>query len=374
MGKRKLFLLGQTALQQKDDLFVLPDRDLDLYLRIIEAFTNKHYSLNHQEKSVNRDLAVIQDMLTFARKSPWQWTEEDFERWGADIGRNRKLATATQRHYQGVIRGFLKYIVENIRFSEEIYRQFGIRIRQICTEENCIPHVHDRELKKERPAIPREEVDLIFATFDRAISECASFSSKDLRPLQRDKTMFFSVYSLGARASETIGLNINSFVKNPGCPQFGEFGIVSVYGKGSKGSGPKHRYIPVIQPEFVDLIAWYIKSIRPLFLMNADPNEQALFLSERGRRLSLSAFEERFQHIMRLSGLKERGYTPHCLRHSSVTDKKEHLSIDTIRRMHGHVFEATTQGYTHIPDSDVEREIKRCQQNLIKRIQEKENV
>ncbi|PIU43270.1 MAG: integrase, partial [Candidatus Nealsonbacteria bacterium CG07_land_8_20_14_0_80_40_10] len=67
------------------------------------------------------------------------------------------------------------------------------------------------------------------------------------------------------------------------------------------------------------ILDWYIKNVRPYFMVNADANETALFLSERGNRIGLSTAEARFQHVIDLAGLGGLGFTPHCMRHSSVT-------------------------------------------------------
>jgi site-specific recombinase XerD len=251
-------------------------------------------------------------------------------------------------------------MVENVRFSVEISRLCGIHIRQICTSENCIPHVNEREIARERPGLTHEDVDAFFDAIDEELMMCARFRSKSLRPLQRDKTMFDLTYSCGLRASELIGLDVTSFVPNPQCPALGDFGFVSVWGKGSSGSGPRHRLVPNIDANLPVLLDWYREYVRPQFMMRADPNEKALFLSERGRRLSLSALEERFHHILRLAGLEGKGYTPHSLRHSSVSHKNWHLSLESLRILHGHKFAATTQGYMHIPDEDVDREMTKA--------------
>jgi site-specific recombinase XerD len=363
MTKRTIRLVGRKTGAEP---FRLPEKDADLHAAIIGGYTNQRRSLRHAAKTIGRDLAVIHDMLTFAGKAPWFWCEEDFESWCADLGRRRKLAMSSQRHYQSTIRGFLDYVVKNLRFPAEISRLYGIRVRQICTADNCIPHVVERELAGERPALSHHDVDTFFSAIDEEIEMCARFRGKALRPLQRDKVMFGLVYSCGLRASEALGLDVTSFRPNPRCPELGDHGFVSVWGKGSKGSGPRHREVPIVEPSLPSLIDWYIEFVRPQFALKADPNETALFLSERGRRLCLSGFEARFQHIVSLSGLAGKGYSPHCLRHSSVSHKNLHLSLEANRIMHGHRYAATTQGYMHIPDEDVDREMRRTVKAITK--------
>ncbi len=342
-------------------VFRLPDKDEVLFREMLEAYvTRRRGALRHQTKSVNRDTRIILEFLQFSGKAPWYWTEEGFEKWSYEIGVVRTLAVSSQRHYQGAIRGFLAYLIENVKFRNVVRREYGVDLVQICHPENCIPHISERELTRERPALTHAEINQFFSAYDTAITEAASFKTKDLRPLQRDKAMFYLTYAAGLRASEVIGLNISSFQPNPEIPEFGDYGFVSVWGKGSRGSGPRHRLVPITHASVPELLLWYIQFVRPLFLDQSDANNKALFLSERGRRIGLSTFEARFQHGIALAGMEDRGFTPHCLRHSSVTHESMRFSGEMVRRKHGHTYQATTQGYMHVPDEFVNEEITRA--------------
>jgi site-specific recombinase XerC len=106
-------------------------------------------------------------------------------------------------------------------------------------------------------------------------------------------------------------------------------------------------------------------------LLVADANEQALFLSERGKRLGVSSLEARFKHGLELAGLLEKNLTPHSFRHASVTHESLRFSLEAVRRKHGHVYSATTQGYMHINDGMVSEEINRVIASQIDRIKSK---
>ncbi len=342
-------------------VFRLPDKDEALFREMLEAYViRRRGALRHQLKSVNQDTRTILEFLQFSGKAPWYWTEEGFEKWSYEIGVVRNLGVATQRHYQGAIRGFLAYLIENVKFRNIVRQEYGVDLVQICHAENCVPHISERELTHERSALTHAEIMQLFDAYDAAITEAFNFKSKDRRPLQRDKAMFYLTYAAGLRASEIIGLNITSFQPNPNIPELGEYGFISAWGKGSRGSGPKHRMVPVTHLPVSALLAWYIQDIRPLFIDVSDANDQALFFSERGRRIALSTFEARFQHGIALAGLEDRGFTPHCLRHSSVTHEDLRFSGEMVRRKHGHTYQATTQGYMHHPDEFVNEEITRA--------------
>ncbi len=340
------------------DSFSLPENDAILFDNMIAKWSSRRRgSLRHQQRSIDHDIAVVQNMLSHVGAAPWYWTEEDFDSWCEHIGIERALAVSSQRKYQSAIRAFFDYIVDNVKFKNDVRRNYGIDLQQICHSENCIPHVNERELTKERPALTHRQIDTFFDAIDRAIKEASKFRSKDLRPLLRDKAFFFMLYAGGLRISENIGTNVTSFEPNPNFPEFGDYGFIKVWGKGSKGSGKKFRLVPVTHNLLPKILVWYIKKVRPYFMESADANETALFLSERGNRLAVSTAEARFQHAIDLAGLGGLGFTPHSMRHSSVTHESLRFSLEAVRRKHGHVFGATTQGYMHVPDEMVNDEI-----------------
>lgn len=338
-----------------------PERDQALLTEMLDAYHARRVGgLRHHPRSFSRDLSAIRDFLDHSGVPPWRWTEGDFDRWCRHLGIERMLAPASQRHYQSTIRSFLQFLIENVKFRNEVRRLYGIDLVQICTTENCIPHVVERELSRERRAMTHEEIASFFGAIDVSIGEAHRFASKNFRPLQRDKALFFTIYAAGLRVSEALGLTVHSFQPNPTLPELGMFGFVSVWGKGSRGSGPRFRSVPVDHVGLPPLLTWYLEKVRPYFLVNADANEDALFLSERGRRLAISTLETRFQASLEAAGLAGLGLSPHCLRHSSVTHgTMAAMSVEAMRRKHGHVYSATTQGYTHFPDEFVGNEVSR---------------
>jgi site-specific recombinase XerD len=337
----------------------LPEQDAKLLAEMLDAYATRRLgALRHRNASVSRDLAILSDFVRFTAKAPWYWTEEGFEQWCAHLAEDRHLAVSSQRHYQSTVRGFLQYLIDNVKFRNDVRRTYGLEIPQVCHRDNCIPHVYERELRQERRAFTHAEVSQLFDAYDRAIEEAGRFAAKDFRPLQRDKVLFFTIYAMGLRASECRNLNTTSFYPNASFPEFGRYGLLSVFGKGHAGSGPKHRTVPVTHAQLPPLLKWYEDSVRPHLLVNADPNEAALFISERGKRLALSTIEMRFHHALAFANLEDQGFVLHCLRHTSVTHESlRGLSTEANRRKHGHEHGATNQMYMHVSDEFVREEI-----------------
>ena len=339
---------------------VLPAKEYAFVRELLEAyFYHKAGGSNNTGETVKDAILVVQDFIAYCGKAPWNLTEADFNRWCFHLGRERGARPSTQRKYQGAVHSFYSFLTHDDVILTKLRMQFQVRPRQIVHEENRIPHTVENEDSKVRADVVKEDIDKIFDALDVEIRVAYHFRAKSLYPYMRDKALFYLIYSCGLRASEALGLNTISYMPNPEIPEFGEYGILVVYGKGCRGSGLRRREIIVDDPRVPILLDWYLKSARPHFMHNCTIGEKALFLSQRGRRLSLASLESRFQILMRIADVTELGYVPHCLRHSSVTEKIQTYTLEATRRMHGHINGHTTQKYAHVPDKQVADEITR---------------
>ena len=361
---KKLYLVGQEHTSS-----VLNTDEQDLFDSIVNAYVSRREgTLNHRHKTVQGDLATVNDLIRFCNKAPWYINEDDFDSWCYHLGHERNVVPDTQRKYQTAIQTFFTYMVDNIKLSAQIQDKYGIRVSQIVTTENKIPHLTDRQRTNERPAFTHAQIEKVFSCFDKQILEAYKFNSKNFLALQRDKAMFYVLYALGLRNSECCKLDINSFRPNASIPDFGDFGFVTVYGKGSRGTGHKIRTVPVDHPDLPVILEWYVNDVRPHYLQkeHTNPNEQAFFLSERGSRMKVSTLINRFHRAMEFSGLEGLGLTPHSFRHSYTTHGAESgQSLEYRRIKMGHVHGTTTQEYTHCGDEYVAREIKQSVSRLI---------
>jgi len=150
----------------------------------------------------------------------------------------------------------------------------------------------------------------------------------------RDRAVLELFYASGLRVSELCGLNIADVDLKQR--------LARVLGKGSK-----ERVVP-----FNDTAAQRLKeylAVRPNFhprVLSQDA-AAALFLNERGRRLSRQSVELLLKkHLKRSNILKPA--TPHTLRHSFATHLLDSgMGIRSIQELLGHESLSTTQKYTH---------------------------
>lgn len=154
----------------------------------------------------------------------------------------------------------------------------------------------------------------------------------DDRLNRRDQAMFELFYSSGLRLAELASLNLDVL---EGMLVEGE---VRVLGKRSKV-----RLVPVGSKAREALAAW--AAVRQQL---AAPEEQALFVSQRGRRLSLRMIQERLRLRALQAGITTRVH-PHMLRHSFASHVLQSSGdLRAVQEMLGHASIASTQVYTHL--------------------------
>ncbi len=180
------------------------------------------------------------------------------------------------------------------------------------------------KVKKQLPkAISAEDVELLLA-------EPAKRSTPKAL---RDGAMLELMYATGMRATELVELDIEDVNLPSSC--------VRVIGKGDK-----ERIIP-IHSRAVKAIETYLRKGRLRLLK--DPDEKALFLNPRGRRLTRQGLWLIIKHYVEQAGL-DPDITPHTLRHSFAThmlESKEATLVD-VQQFLGHANISTTQIYTRI--------------------------
>ena len=273
-----------------------------------------------------------------------------WDEWNTHKVQNDGISSATQRKYAGEIRDFIKYISTRSVFTREVKKHFGIELTQFLDQDAVLHHLFEREQREPRATFTPELLDQFFDALKSRIREQASHAHRELLNLQRDLALFYLAAATGLRVGSLIALNTHSFRPNPKVPEMGEYGAYTTVGKGSRGSGPKVIENLIDDPKAPPLLNWYINEVRPYYLKPNNPDEPALFLSERGRRISYQAIYVRFQKRLADADLLGMNLDIHSFRRGKATTCGTRYNIETTRRMLNHKFSATTQGYMAIPD------------------------
>ena len=148
--------------------------------------------------------------------------------------------------------------------------------------------------------------------------------------IDRDRAILELLYSSGLRLAELVDLDIGDVDMNDA--------TVHVTGKGNKD-----RVVPVGRQALKALRQW---SITRSDLADAD--EKAMFVSNRGTRISSRSVQARVKHWAKKQGIDANVY-PHLFRHSFATHVLESShDLRGVQELLGHANISTTQVYTHL--------------------------
>lgn len=153
---------------------------------------------------------------------------------------------------------------------------------------------------------------------------------------QRDLALLEMLYASGMRVTELVSLNVADI------DFAGQNSKVRVKGKRSNA---KEREIPIIG-DALKVLKTYVENGREQLLQ--DPNEGAVFLNNRGQRLTRQGLWLIIKYYVDAVGISAE-VTPHTLRHSFAAHKlSQGKSLQDIQKLLGHANISTTQVYTHL--------------------------
>ncbi len=175
-----------------------------------------------------------------------------------------------------------------------------------------------KSIKKLPSALDIENIDQLLDGSDQSILAV------------RDRAMVELLYSGGLRLAELVSLDIDGLDLAAG--------VARVTGKGSK-----QREVPVGRAA---------KKAIKLWLSQRDDianiHEHALFVSQRGNRISPRTVQQRLKQLATQQGLNQHLH-PHKLRHSFASHMLESSGdLRAVQELLGHADISTTQVYTHL--------------------------
>ena len=285
---------------------------------------------------------TVRRFQAFTGTWPWWWTAEQVEAWTGSGG----WAHSTVRSYQGALACFLAYVCDpRYGWVAVCQERVGAIPTQVCHEWNTAAHVADYEGRPERRPLSRTELQAFFEVADDGVEAVAQAGRKGWLAAFRDATLFKVVYGWGLRRREATMLDVGDFSTNPAAPELGRFGVCHVrFGKAMRGSPPRRRAVATVMPWAAEALEQYLTEVRPRYGCPA----QAVWLTERGGRISARQVDDRFAAFRAAAGLP-RELSVHCLRHSYVS----HLIEDGVdplfvQQQVGHSWASTTAIYTSV--------------------------
>jgi|HubBroStandDraft_3_1064219.scaffolds.fasta_scaffold103470_1 integrase/recombinase XerC len=289
---------------------------------------------------------IVRRFTAFTGELPWRWAPGDVEEWTSELLSGDGHAHSTIRSYQRALASFLDYLTDGrYGWADECEARFGTHPVQVCHEWNTAVHAADYEGRPERRPFTRAELQAFFDFADERVAVVRARGRKGWLAAFRDATLFKVTYAWGLRRREAAMLDVADFSTNPAAPELGRFGSLAVrYGKAVKSGPPRRRQVATVMPWAAEAVGEYLAEVRPRY----GPGDPALWLTERGGRISVRQVDERFAGYRDAAGLP--GFlTPHCLRHSYVSHLIED-GADPVFVQHqvGHSWASTTAGYTSV--------------------------
>jgi site-specific recombinase XerD len=271
---------------------------------------------------------VLERFLSLLAVPPWEAQPDDVDAVVAQLVANG-LAASTRRGYVQAFKDFHRFLV--VRKAAEIEATFGVHLVDPVDEFNASRHVgNDSPSAKAPPTVERMEG--FFGFLRDRIATARKFG-----PAGRDYALFRTLYHAGLRADEASSLELADmhFGRGP-------FGKIHVrFGKGTRGSGPRHRWVPMLDQ--LDLILrWYLDDVRTRL-----PESRALFCDEGGGPIHRGTVRNRLRYLLELEGEPaEQRFSPHGLRPACATHNYERgVDLVAIQQMLGHWHVGTTMRY-----------------------------
>ena len=176
-----------------------------------------------------------------------------------------------------------------------------------------------------------------YLTVDEVFSLLEEPKKKD-RFFLRDRAIMELIYSTGIRVSEAVATDLADadFASE----------LIKI-----KGKGKKERLVPFGSQAGEALHQWLPERnqlIIDRITRGDEPEREALFLNNRGTRLTVRSVERMVGDYGLRAGIGVR-VTPHALRHSFATHLLEMgMDLRMVQELLGHASLSTTQQYTHL--------------------------
>jgi len=149
----------------------------------------------------------------------------------------------------------------------------------------------------------------------------------------RDRALLEVLYATGLRVTELVSLNVD------------DVNMASATLRVVRSKDERERLVP-IHERAIEPLREYLERGRMQLLR--DPEEQALFLNHRGRRLTRQGLWLIVKHYVREVGIVEE-VTPHTLRHTFATHLIEKKAdLEYVQELLGHANISTTQVYAQM--------------------------
>lgn len=323
--------------------------------RCLEDYQSSQAARGFSTLTIDNGAATLERFLAACGRPAWEVTCADVDRVVGGLAAVG-MATSTRRGYVSVFKGFFSFLVE--RKAGQIESMFGVRLVDPVDTFNAARHVGNDSPQVAPPPTP-QRMETFFAFLRERVATARVFAAAG-----RDYALFRTLYHAGLRTEETVLLDVADlhFDRGP-------FGKIHVrYGKAANGSGPRPRWVPML--DGLDLILkWYLADVRSRLAAGV-----VLFPDQSGDRLHRGSVRNRLAHLLDLEDVPAaQRFSPHAMRRACATHNYERgMDLVAIQQLLGHWQVGTTMGYVRPSATFIEDAYRRAVSDTLSILGEEE--
>lgn len=326
-----------------------PEEIAALETDVLAGFVLARSSAGLADGTIREDIRSLSEIRDWLDKPLWAMEPGDADLY---LGKHIKhAAPQTKSAKAASISIYFTYLAK--RHAAEIYNLTG-HAPECPLDELNRPRGGQDVMIRIPP--PTSVLEGLFAAWRADLDHTRKFNTE-----ARDYIAAKLMSKIGLRINETSKLDLDD-VKD--VPELGRYPKLHVrYGKGSHGSGPRVRIVPLINGAD-PLLEWYVQEVRG----ELEPREfwsrpgAPMFCSERrnrdgsAKRVAVSSLRGGLADAVERYAPDWRGkITPHVLRHYSASELyRTGMDLIAIQELLGHQWIATTMRYVHVQRSHIE--------------------
>lgn len=317
----------------------------DFEVDVLAGYVLARASAGMSDSTIRGDIGHLDQVRSWLGKTLWEMDPTD-----ADVYFGRMLRSApsgTRLGRSQALRTYFEYL--ELRHGVEIHAMTG-RVVDCPIDEMNRP----RGKKDAKLRIPprAEEMAGFFTGWAGELASCRKFA-----PAARNYAAAKLMAGVGLRVNEARHLDLADVHW-----ELGRFGKLHIrYGKGSRGSGPKERMVPLVN-EAGGTLRWFVEEVWGQFDDDHTRHGAPLFPSERTNadgscaRVGYDALRSGLataanKHLPSWAGR----LTPHVLRHFCASELYLNgVDLISVQEMLGHAWVTTTMGYVHVHRTRIE--------------------
>jgi site-specific recombinase XerD len=337
-----------------------PEEVAEFETDVLAGFVLARASAGLADGTIRCDVGHLEQVRAWFGRPLWDMEPADadayFGKLLRDVARGTRLARAQ------ALTTYFQFL--ELRHKVEIHQLTG-RVAECPVDEMNRPRGGGNAALRIPPG--EAEVGTLFAGWRDALATCRKFA-----PTARNYAAARLMAEVGLRVSEACGLDLADIKWD-----LGRFGKLHVrHGKGSRGSGPRERMVPLINNAGRTL-RWFIEDVWGHFDTDHTRPGAPLFPSERKnadgtcRRVGDDALRAGLAEAtaVHLPAWADK-LSPHVLRHYCASELYlSGMDLISIQEALGHAWVATTMNYIHVHRTRVEDAWVAGQQRAAQRLE-----